>query len=150
MPAPTAPLRFTEQGRSGTRMLMAMPVTSNGGAHAGKVFEEKTRTVVINRTGCKLVTEQQLVAGSQMTISIANSKRAASVTVVWVGEKKGKLLEVGIDFDKPDPGFWGVMFPEDTPTTSESKPVPAAAKPQSPATTSMPTVALPIPPKPAA
>ena len=49
MPNTATPVRFSEQGRSGTRMLVAMPVTISGRTESGKPFEEKTRTVVLKR-----------------------------------------------------------------------------------------------------
>src|SRR5579871_4089720 len=113
MPTP-APVRFSEAGRSGTRMLVAMPVTLDFTAADGKKVQEKTRTVVVNRSGCKLTTDQPFAIGDKFMIAIGNSRRTANVTVVWLGEKKGKQLEVGVDFDTPDPSFWGVMFPEDS------------------------------------
>src|ERR1017187_1378905 len=94
----TVPVRFSEQGRSGTRMLVGMPVTLTGMNEAGNAFEEKTRTVVINRTGCKLMSEQPLAAGTRITLSIANSNRSVLVSVAWIGDKKGKQSEVGVDF----------------------------------------------------
>jgi hypothetical protein len=94
-------------------MLVGMPVTLTGMNEAGNAFEEKTRTVVINRTGCKLMSEQPLAAGTRITLSIANSNRSVLVSVAWIGDKKGKQSEVGVDFDKPAANFWGVTFPED-------------------------------------
>ena len=159
MPTPAAPPRFSEQGRSSTRMLVAMPVVISGKAALGQTFEEKTRTVVVNGTGCKLVTEQQLIVGSQLNVAIANGKRTAFATVAWLGERKGKLLEVGVDFNAPDPTFWGVMFP-DEPTASgaatpgnDAKPALEIPKPE-PKPEPKPGLALPsssasIPPRPA-
>jgi hypothetical protein len=94
-------------------MLVAMPVTISGQTENGTTFEEKTRTVVVNGTGCKLLAEQALTVGSQINLVIANSKRSAFATVAWIGDRKGKLTEAGVDFNVPDPTFWGVMFPED-------------------------------------
>src|SRR5947207_669791 len=97
--AQAAPTRFSEQGRSGTRMLVSLPVTLKGLGDDGKPFEEKARTAVVNRTGCKLGTDRAFVAGAQLTLEIGAGKRSAAVTVVWVGDRKNKLLEVGVDFD---------------------------------------------------
>jgi hypothetical protein len=94
-------------------MLVAMPVTISGKTENGTPFEEKTRTVVVNGTGCKLLAEQTLTIGNQINVVIGNSKRSVFATVAWIGERKGKLTEAGVDFNVPDPTFWGVMFPED-------------------------------------
>src|SRR5262249_47373855 len=92
MPAPGTPVRFSEQGRSGSRMLAAVPVVISGKAD-GKPFEEKTRTVVVNGSGCKLVSEQVLAIGDQMNVAMASGKRSVFATVAWIGERKGKLLD---------------------------------------------------------
>src|SRR5271170_7956464 len=120
MPTAGTPARFSEQGRSSTRMLVAMPVTISGKTESGQPFEEKTRTVVFNGTGCKLVVEQTLNIGDQLNLVIANSKRHASATVAWIGERKGKQLEAGVDFNRPDPTFWGVTFPDDPSASTSS------------------------------
>src|SRR5260221_9543472 len=125
--AQAAPLRFSEQGRSGTRMLVSMPVTLKGFGDDGKAYEEKARTVVVNRAGCKLATDRAFTAGAKFTLEIGAAKRVAAVTVVWVGDRKNKLLEVGVDFDAPDPGFWGVTFPEDNTAAPAAKIAPASA-----------------------
>ncbi len=101
-------------------MLAAVPVVITGKID-GKPFEEKTRTVVVSGSGCKLVSEQLLSIGDQMNVAMASGKRSVFATVAWIGERKGKLLDVGLDFNSPEPTFWGVMFPEEANSKQEAK-----------------------------
>src|SRR5438552_13837624 len=118
MPPPTpAPPRFSESGRSGTRMLISMPVLLEGIDVAGTAYKETTRTIVIHRGGAKVSLTKEVVVGSRMHLTISNSQssRESGATVVWVGEKKKDQLEIGIDLDQAD-NFWGVIFPDDSGT----------------------------------
>src|SRR5579862_6594700 len=120
MPAPGTPVRFSEQGRSGSRMLAAVPVVISGKVD-GRPYEEKTRTVVVSGSGCKLVSEQLLSVGDQMNLAMASGKRSAFATVAWIGERKDKQLNVGLDFNSSEPTFWGVMFPEEPNAKQDQK-----------------------------
>lgn len=103
-----------------------MPVTISGKTESGEAFEEKTRTVVINCSGCKLRSEQTFNIGDQVTLGLANGKRSMLTTVAWLGERKGKQAELGVDFNAPDPTFWGVRFPDD-PNVSSADVAPKSA-----------------------
>lgn len=113
MPVPAPPPRFAERARSSTRLLMALPVVLRGADSNGDPFEEKTRTVVINRTGAKVLLKHPVGLGDHVRLAIEHLRRESGATVVWLGEKKGEWQEVGMDLETTD-DFWGVQFPDDS------------------------------------
>ncbi len=122
-----APPRFSEIGRSGTRMLICMPVMLEGTDAAGKSLKENTKTVVINRSGAKVMLAAETAVGAKWKLSMG--KRATLATVVWIGEKKKDQTEVGVDIEQKD-NFWGVQFPEETgPLQVVASPAPPAPAP---------------------
>ena len=111
MPGDMAPLRFSEKARPGTRLLMALPIVLSATDSARNSFSEDTHTLVINRTGAKVLTKRPFTLGARLQVSIPHRKLESGATVVWLGDKRGALQEIGIDLDQTD-DFWGVRFPE--------------------------------------
>ncbi len=97
-------------------MLMALPVTLEIADNAGGTFKESTQTIVINRSGAKVLATASLPIGTRLTLSVGSGKgqRITPATVVWLGERRGSKSEVGLEIEQADGTFWGVLFPDDS------------------------------------
>ena len=151
MPAAPVPLRFSETARSGTRMLMALPVTLEIADAAGGTFKENTQTIVINRTGAKVLAAAPLPVGSKVTLSVGSGKgqRITPAMVVWAGEKRGAKTEIGLEIEQADGAFWGVLFPDDSGSFPPGSFSGGAAKTSAPAPAPAPAstaTQVPVPP----
>ena len=128
---------------------MAMPVTLEGKDLAGNAYTEATQTVVINRSGCKVMAATPLTMKDRLTLRVGKGPRVTDAAVVWIGEKKGAKTEIGLDIAHNDGTFWGVLFPDEsgapsTATFSKMGPAPVlpAQVPTKPVTPTSPTSAV--------
>ncbi|MBI4459588.1 MAG: PilZ domain-containing protein [Acidobacteria bacterium] len=132
MMADSAPRRFDERRRSSARIPMSIAITLQGTDSAGNSFTEQTNTVVVNRGGAKILTQQSFAAGDQLEVVIPRLNRKSSARVVWLGAKEGEWQEAGLDIDQIG-DFWGVQFPEDAaPFHTPSPEMPPAIAPAAP------------------
>ena len=100
MPAAPVPLRFSETARSGTRMLMAMAVVLEGKDREGNDFKESTQTVVINRTGAKVMAATPLAMGLKMNLSVGSG---LLLQILPTGERTPGQK---VAFDKAERSFY--------------------------------------------
>ncbi len=134
----TAPSLFAEKVRSSQRIPLSIPILIKGTDSDGKAFEEKTKTLVVNRRGAKIESQIAMSQNASIELTLILQKNRCPATVVWVGEKGPKgLQEYGIEVENPSDEFWGVKFPPDStgPTKGDlqaetSKPADVKSMPQ--------------------
>jgi hypothetical protein len=99
-------------GRAIATLAIAIPITLSGKDANGVEFTEKTRTIVIDGFGGKIVTKSVLSLGSEMTLHNPIVGQTARIRVVWVGEKRaaGEPYDIGIQFVGSQ-NIWGIEFP---------------------------------------
>lgn len=127
MIADSTPQRFDERRRSTGRIPMSLAIVLQGTDSAGKSFKEKTRTLVINRRGAKVLTKQTFAVGDPLEVVFPHLNKKSPARVVWLGAKEEEWQEIGIDLNQTG-NFWGVQFPEDaapfpTPSPEMSPPL---------------------------
>jgi hypothetical protein len=88
-------------------------------------FTESTSTLVVNAHGGLLVLKEMVVEGQVLTLKHNRTTEEISCTVMNMGPTTNGVMEVGVEFSKPNPKFWRVSFPPDdwTPHSAEAKPV---------------------------
>lgn len=109
-----------EKKRRTQRVQIMMPVIVRGTAK-GQVFEEKTQTVTVNAHGC-LVLLKTTVDRTQ-EVMLINSKTAEELPcqVMFIGQKDGDRVQVGLQFAERSPLFWRIMFPPEDWDPSQRK-----------------------------
>jgi len=81
----------------------------------GKVFSEKTNTVVLSRHGAGIVSRHRFSPDEALTLRLAGSAKEAEVRLVGqIGGEPGRYL-YGLAFVDPNLEFWPMDFPPPEP-----------------------------------
>jgi len=123
-----------EKKRRTQRVQIMMPILIRG-VHKGQPFEETTHTVTVNAHGCLVLMKSSVVRTQE--VMLVNSKTAEELPcqVMFVGQKEGDRVQVGLQFAERSPLFWRIMFPPEDWDPSQRKrhtgasPAPAPANP---------------------
>jgi hypothetical protein len=104
----------------GTRVVINFRVDVFGKDLDGKIFAEKTTTMTVNAHGAVISLRTSI--DSQNPVLLANPKTGmeAQCRVAFQKDRKDQL-EVGLEFIKPYPRFWGMNFPPDDWNYAERK-----------------------------
>jgi hypothetical protein len=107
------------QRRSQRVMLNASVVVLTQGADDKPPVSEETRTLVVNAHGAVMLL--RLNVSMEQLLTLRNSKTGEEVScrVVYVSPRPldKDRREVGVEFTKPFPRFWGIAFPPSNWTT---------------------------------
>lgn len=114
MAGPASPSDFSvDKGRRRSmRVMLSVTVVVRGKAPDGKsFFDEETKTLVVNAHGALILLRSEVKADQKITLTHKASKESEGCRIVYVGRMQGGKAQVGIEFDKPAPKFWGISFP---------------------------------------
>jgi hypothetical protein len=78
----------------------------------GRVFSERTKTVVLSRHGAGIVSEYKLSSEQELVIRNEESHREVEARVVGQIGSDGQKYIYGVAFLDTKSNFWGVDFPE--------------------------------------
>ncbi len=115
MPGPSKPSEaepFGTRRRRSSRLALSIPINLKGRDADGNSFEEKTRTLVVNKHGARLTTVHKLALGAEIMIENPAVRSSGNARIVWVGDKQSPRdpYEVGADLLEPQ-NLWGIEFP---------------------------------------
>lgn len=100
-----------EHVRRSSRIPKELTIFIVGSDMEGKVFTERTKTVVLSRHGAGIISEFPLSAEQELIIRRDGSTKEAEVRVVGqLGAVEGGHL-YGVAFLDPNLEFWGIEFP---------------------------------------
>ena len=107
-----------ERLRRSSRVQKRVQILLVGSDMEGRVFSEKTKTVVLSRHGAGIVSEYTLSAEQEVIIRLMESNKEAEVRVVGrLATQEGTHI-YGVAFLDPNLDFWGIEFP---PVSDEEK-----------------------------
>lgn len=88
-----------------------------------KPVSEETRTLTVNAHGGVVLLRLGVSMGQLLTLRNSHTKEEVSCRVVYVNPHLLDKREVGVEFTKPCPRFWGLAFPPSnwTPRSPEAK-----------------------------
>lgn len=97
--------------RTSDRIFMEIPIMIWGTSHAGRQFQEKTKTIVLSRRGARIISKNALVPQQKLTIRCLKTGLDTEVQVVGpiAGEAEG--CHFGVSFLQPEINVWGINFP---------------------------------------
>ena len=108
---------MTERVRRSSRVQKQLPILLVGSDMVGRVFSEKTHTVVLSRHGAGIISEYVLSAEQELILRLMETSKEAEVRVVGqLAAQEGKYI-YGVAFVDANLDFWGIDFPP--PTDSE-------------------------------
>jgi hypothetical protein len=97
--------------RSG-RILKQIAITLVGSDIEGRVFSERTKTVVLSRRGAGIISEYKLSAEQELVIRSEESHKEIDARVVGQIGSHSDTYIYGIAFLDPEINFWGLEFPD--------------------------------------
>jgi hypothetical protein len=105
--------------RSG-RIAKEEPILLTGSDVDGKVFCEKTKTVVLSRHGAGILSRYKLSAEDEVIIRSGESNKEAIAHVVGQIGLEAGVYTYGVAFVDPNVHFWNTLFPPPTPSEKSS------------------------------
>lgn len=100
--------------RRSMRVMLSVTVVVRGKNRDGEtLFEEETKTLVVNAHGALIHLRSEVVADQKVTLTHKGTQDAETCRIVYVGRTQGGKAQVGIEFDEAAPKFWGISFPPD-------------------------------------
>jgi PilZ domain len=86
----------------------------------GRVFSERTHTVVLSRHGAGIISEYRLSPEQELIIRLAETDKEAEIRLVGqLAAQDGKYI-YGVAFLDPNLDFWGIEFPPPTDLEKEA------------------------------
>ncbi len=97
--------------RTSDRVCLEIPITIAGRDATGRNFEESTRTLVLCRTGARIISKQVMVPRQKLTIRCLKTglETSAQVVAPILGEEEG--CRFGVAILPPEANVWGITFP---------------------------------------
>ena len=93
--------------RRSSRVFVPVPLLVSGQGADGKPFQEETHTLRVNANGGLMAMVTPVTPGQTLTVTNRTSQQQHTCRIVYVGPEKSHKIEVGIEFTKPAPDFWG-------------------------------------------
>lgn len=104
------PITGSNQRRS-SRLPLKVSILIIGNDDEGRVFSERTHTVVVSLHGAGIVSRHCLVAEQELILRAQNPEREAEVRVVGEIGQQGNLHTYGVAFTDDRIDFWHIEFP---------------------------------------
>ena len=98
--------------RRSARIAKELAILLTGSDMDGRVFSERTKTVVISRHGAGIISEYKLSAEQELIIRCVDSNKEAEIRVVGQIGAQPNSYTYGVAFVDPHLDFWGIEFPE--------------------------------------
>jgi hypothetical protein len=100
-----------EGTRRSSRVPKQVAILLIGSDIEGRVFSEKTKTVVLSRHGAGIISEFKLSAEQELVVRCVDSDKEAEVRVVGQIGAQDNTYIYGVAFLNPNLNFWGIEFP---------------------------------------
>ena len=109
---PTEPnrVRFDFRRRS-QRVPAQLPVVVEGKLTDETPFVDPTRAIMLSAHGCLITLSASTRLGDRLTLRNIATREEQDCRVVYLGEKQGGRVEVGLRFKTAAPQFWGLEHP---------------------------------------
>jgi len=124
----------TANSRRSQRVVIDFPVTLFGQSADGKIFAENASTTSVNAHGALILLQRDVDPEKPALLGNPRTQMEAQCRVVFRKEVEKNKFEIGLEFSKPAPRFWGINFPPEDWDPSERK---KADAPRSRQTSSM-------------
>src|SRR5260370_4328654 len=97
--------------RRSTRIPKEIAILLVGSDMEGKMFSERTKTVLLSRHGAGIISEYALSAEQELILRRLDSNKEAEVRVVGNLGAQGKTYTYGVAFLNPETDLWDIQFP---------------------------------------
>jgi hypothetical protein len=97
--------------RRSQRVRAQLPVIVQGKLTDETPFADPTRAIVLSAHGCLLTLSASVRLGERLILRNVASREEQDCRVVYLGDKQGGRIEVGLRFKTAAPRFWGLDHP---------------------------------------
>src|SRR5881398_3837962 len=97
--------------RRSSRIPKEIDILLVGSDTEGKVFSEKTKTVLLSRHGAGIVSRYKLSAEQELILRRLDTNKEAEVRLVGNLGAQGKTYTYGVAFLNPETDLWDIPFP---------------------------------------
>jgi len=97
--------------RRSQRLFIHMPVIVEVRLPNGSLHSETTHTIVVNAHGALVEMSKMPQVGQSIVLQNAKTNDRIECIVKLVTPADGQKCNVGLEFTKPNPGFWHISFP---------------------------------------
>src|SRR5712664_4117303 len=109
-PSEPNPARFDFRRRS-QRVPAQLSVVVQGKATDETPFLDPTHAIVLSAHGCLITLSASIRLGDRLTLRNIATREEQYCRVVYLSEKQGGRVEVGLRFKTAAPLFWGLEHP---------------------------------------
>jgi hypothetical protein len=99
--------RFAKLRRS-ERVIVDVPLVVRGIAEDRRPFREETFTLTVSAHGGLLVLENRVALGQKIVLMNPKTWDESEATIAFLGPAYAGLSTVGVEFERPTPGFWAI------------------------------------------
>jgi hypothetical protein len=107
--------------RRSQRVIIDFPVTLFAQGVDGKIFAETTSTQTVSAHGALVIVGKDVNSQSPAILGNPKTQMEAQCRVVHRKEIAKDKYEIGLEFTKPIPKFWGINFPPEDWNPAERK-----------------------------
>lgn len=93
-----------KEGRRSARIVAHIPLTIQESFSAV--------TAVINSHGALILSHVAWPTGTILEMRNQRTNRSIRARVVWTGPDEGQAYKLGVEFETPESGFWGMDYPK--------------------------------------
>jgi hypothetical protein len=97
--------------RRSQRLLLRVPVEAQRQLKGADLPAEATETLAVNAHGALILLAPPVEEGDSVSLKNKMTGETLQCNVVYLGLIEAGRLQVGIEFTKPSPQFWQVVFP---------------------------------------
>jgi PilZ domain len=106
--------------RRSTRIPKEIAILLVGSDMEGKMFSERTKTVLLSRHGAGIISEYALSAEQELILRRLDTEKEAEVRVVGNLGAQGKTYTYGVAFLNAETDLWEIKFPNMTESEKEA------------------------------
>ncbi|HUK32198.1 MAG TPA: PilZ domain-containing protein [Candidatus Acidoferrum sp.] len=109
-PTETIPNKKVAQRRS-QRLLLRVQVVAERPQEKGQAKNEDTETLAVNAHGALILLSPPVDENEQISLKNKKTGETQPCRVVYLGQTESGRMQVGVEFTKPSPQFWRIVFP---------------------------------------
>ncbi len=98
--------------RRSDRVHVELRIQLSGVDAAGKIFTEQTRTLVVNRHGAKVVSQNVLLPQQAISLRCIRTGQETLARVTGQIDHHGNEIHYGLEISDLSANIWGIEFPE--------------------------------------
>ncbi len=111
MPSPEVITTKKIAQRRSQRLLLRVPVLAERRLNGGQPKQEDTETLAVNAHGALILLVPPVEESEQISLKNKKTGETQSCRVVYLGPMESGRIQIGVEFTRPSPQFWRIVFP---------------------------------------